>query len=78
MTSANRWWIGGNDVFEWTSGQNITYANWGLNQPDDKSSGVPNADCIQYYFRKKYQSFEWYDHRCDNVRSSICESKAFI
>ncbi|XP_052095768.1 macrophage mannose receptor 1-like [Mytilus californianus] len=84
MTSVQRWWIGGSDVlnegqFEWISGQNITYTNWGPGQPDDASNdGTGNADCIQYFFRTIEQSFAWLDLRCDSNISSICESRAFI
>ncbi|CAG2213716.1 CD206 [Mytilus edulis] len=84
MTSVQRWWIGGSDVwnegqFEWISGQNITYTNWGPGQPDDASNdGTTNADCIQYFFRQVDQSFAWLDLRCNSNISSSCESKAFI
>lgn len=82
-----RWWIGAHDkenegIFTWISGVrlNMTYTNWDEGQPDNHNSDVnkSNADCLQYFFRSREQSFALFDLTCHSISGSICENKAFV
>jgi hypothetical protein len=72
---ASYWWIGLNDLavegtFEWSSGDAVTYTNWGSGQPDD---GRGTEECVHYGWGGAYV---WNDDQCEDVKAYTCESPA--
>ncbi|CAC5366431.1 unnamed protein product [Mytilus coruscus] len=76
------WWIGRTDasqegIFRWIkNGENVTYSNWDIDQPDDGSDGIPGADCMRYIIKSKTKA-AWWDRDCNNEFAFICENKMF-
>lgn len=75
------WWIGLSDIktegsFQWTSGKQLTFADWSLGppiQPDNKilRGSLSNADCVLLH---PSHSFQWTDESCSSREiQAICE-----
>ena len=64
-------WLGASDtlidnVYVWTNGSPILFANWGASQPDR----FPGADCVE---KRETLGRQWFDQPCYNLRAYVCE-----
>ena len=64
-------WLGASDselegTFRWTDGRVLSFANWGINQPD----AFPEQNCVE---KRAEPGSPWYDQSCSNIDFYVCE-----
>ncbi|KAM7341807.1 C-type lectin 37Db-like [Cochliomyia hominivorax] len=69
------WWLSGSDqesegdFFWYSTGRRFEYADWALNQPDNKNN---DEDCV--YLEHTRPSYQMFDGKCNRTAYYICES----
>jgi hypothetical protein len=64
-------WLGASDselegTFRWSDGRALSFANWGINQPDS----FPDQNCVE---KRAEPGSPWYDQLCNNLDFYVCE-----
>jgi hypothetical protein len=67
----NSTWLGASDgelegTFRWTDGRALSFANWGINQPD----AFPDQNCVE---QRAEPGSPWFDQLCANLNFYVCE-----
>ncbi len=75
LAAGNNVWLGGNNIkdsgqFDWTTGEEVSYTNWGPGRPDDANWGI---GFLRKEYLYMYNNSEWGNNSNQTDYYYICE-----